>query len=1150
MTPLVCWVSSGISRFPVLASGAAPLSPHFTLIGSQDLVVKCRPNISSHLPLLSLLNVCIVVSLMAAAGRWRQAYFWAALNTEVLRADEGEARCVWSSAGMKGREKRDIPEKTRIPAASSRHDSHMRKFGSDTAGNRARTQSRQDKKHLSLVQQVALTEMERQDAMPLLLSPNLDIPSCRTDGGNQRPAVRKRRVYPDEAHLQRQPLVGASPARLDCSPPTKVNRVTPGFSQIGIVPKDTAGWRIFSGISDLHHSCIPALLHTHIASPSSALNKTSLLRGAQTCILHSIVGLCRLATELTTQLGTEVQFSVCFNLEHRLTWDSAMTSESHMHQSARPCPKRQVGLAQLQTGVHPPTKQQRDAMYHFTLATENVQALCEVGNEGEKIVPGFDVELTVLKGCSSVSVNRLTEECEVEGLRAMAVGSRACIQSQLVPLDVAHSQRADSHRAATDTEYTVYTEVELLPEPRKCGCTRDVSMEQRRNERAQRKRADQQHRPAWFPHAITRDRPRRESNPVLQWREVNAPTVGPPRLLWGDNNDRVTSLVYEETAVENEEDFLARSELSSTMSQRLQRYLTYCYGWHARTSNLGDAIFKCCRRVHRNLKYRAVPVVLAVDKRVAGVVAPEDDRRRVALDETHQVGQVSQRLSHPGTRCPHLGAAHYLHGGQQVCRPPYPVVCHTLFATPATFRTIPARQGQLCRGKAVQCKEDPATRCHTLVLMSPRLALSCTSGVDVSEADITRYQQQYLVLVQALVYEPVYQPLHEPPWKVHITRYQQQYLVLVQALVHEPVYQPLHEPPWKRLALSGACGVDVSEADITRYQQQYLVLVQALVYEPVYQPLREPPWKVHITRYQQQYLVLVQALVYEPRLALSGACGVDVSEADITRYQQQYLVLVQALVYEPVYQPLREPPWKVHITRYQQQYLVLVQALVHEPRLALSGACGVDVSEADITRYQQQYLVLVQALVHEPVYQPLHEPPWKVHITRYQQQYLVLVQALVYEPVYQPLREPPWKVHITRYQQHYLVLVQALVHEPVYQPLREPPWKVHITRYQQQYLVLVQALVYEPRLALSGACGVDVSEADITRYQQQYLVLVQALVYEPVYQPLREPPWKVHITRYQQQYLVLVQALVHEPVYQPLHEPPWKDHITRQQFVY
>ncbi|KAJ8869757.1 hypothetical protein PR048_028765 [Dryococelus australis] len=47
----------------------------------------------------------------AAAGR---GPIWAALNREVMIDDE-----VWSSAGMKGQGKRDIPEKTRRPAESS-----------------------------------------------------------------------------------------------------------------------------------------------------------------------------------------------------------------------------------------------------------------------------------------------------------------------------------------------------------------------------------------------------------------------------------------------------------------------------------------------------------------------------------------------------------------------------------------------------------------------------------------------------------------------------------------------------------------------------------------------------------------------------------------------------------------------------------------------------------------------------------------------------------------------------------------------------------------------------------------------------------------------------------------------------------------------
>ncbi|KAJ8898382.1 hypothetical protein PR048_003742 [Dryococelus australis] len=53
-----------------------------------------------------------------------------------------------------------------------------------------------------------------------------------------------------------------------------------GFSQVGIVPDDAAGLRVFSGISRFPRSLIPALLHNHLTSPSSAL-KTFMLRAVQ-----------------------------------------------------------------------------------------------------------------------------------------------------------------------------------------------------------------------------------------------------------------------------------------------------------------------------------------------------------------------------------------------------------------------------------------------------------------------------------------------------------------------------------------------------------------------------------------------------------------------------------------------------------------------------------------------------------------------------------------------------------------------------------------------------------------------------------------------------------------------------------------------------
>ncbi|KAJ8865506.1 hypothetical protein PR048_033746 [Dryococelus australis] len=59
---------------------------------------------------------------------------WAALNSQVLKADDDEVMRVWSSAGMKGQGKREIPEKTRLPAVPSGTIPTCEKFGSNLPG--------------------------------------------------------------------------------------------------------------------------------------------------------------------------------------------------------------------------------------------------------------------------------------------------------------------------------------------------------------------------------------------------------------------------------------------------------------------------------------------------------------------------------------------------------------------------------------------------------------------------------------------------------------------------------------------------------------------------------------------------------------------------------------------------------------------------------------------------------------------------------------------------------------------------------------------------------------------------------------------------------------------------------------------------------
>ncbi|KAJ8877924.1 hypothetical protein PR048_022383 [Dryococelus australis] len=65
--------------------------------------------------------------------------------------------------------------------------------------------------------------------------------------------------------------------------------VAPEILHVGIVPGDSSVRRVFSGISRFSRPYIPALLHTHLASPSSAL-KTSMLRAAQISALAGMKG--------------------------------------------------------------------------------------------------------------------------------------------------------------------------------------------------------------------------------------------------------------------------------------------------------------------------------------------------------------------------------------------------------------------------------------------------------------------------------------------------------------------------------------------------------------------------------------------------------------------------------------------------------------------------------------------------------------------------------------------------------------------------------------------------------------------------------------------------------------------------------------------
>ncbi|KAJ8872646.1 hypothetical protein PR048_026255 [Dryococelus australis] len=221
---------------PPFNSGAVAYAPRFTLIGSQDLDVKSRPNLRTH----SLLDV----------------------NTARLARRSDEALGVRVSVA------RIAPSLLYLERAGLHHRLKIRY-----------TRSRW-----------LLTTNLR---VPTLNCFSANTPSgngmlgqrSRVERVNRRPAASRKQLVQLQAcarkNCDRLHTVERFPTQTDTArlPPGRTGfiprgRVTPGFSRVGILPDDAVGRWVFSGVSRLPRHFISALLHAQ--SPSSAL-KTSLL---------------------------------------------------------------------------------------------------------------------------------------------------------------------------------------------------------------------------------------------------------------------------------------------------------------------------------------------------------------------------------------------------------------------------------------------------------------------------------------------------------------------------------------------------------------------------------------------------------------------------------------------------------------------------------------------------------------------------------------------------------------------------------------------------------------------------------------------------------------------------------------------------------
>ncbi|KAJ8897171.1 hypothetical protein PR048_002517 [Dryococelus australis] len=92
---------------PALSFRRCSILTTVTLIGSQDLA-KSSPNLFTH-SFRCAIGGCLLQNWFKADSH-PLSWIYTALNVEVLRADEGEAEWIWSSARLKELGKQQIPE--------------------------------------------------------------------------------------------------------------------------------------------------------------------------------------------------------------------------------------------------------------------------------------------------------------------------------------------------------------------------------------------------------------------------------------------------------------------------------------------------------------------------------------------------------------------------------------------------------------------------------------------------------------------------------------------------------------------------------------------------------------------------------------------------------------------------------------------------------------------------------------------------------------------------------------------------------------------------------------------------------------------------------------------------------------------------------
>ncbi|KAJ8888298.1 hypothetical protein PR048_007785 [Dryococelus australis] len=238
-------------------SGAAPRSPHFTLIGSQDFDVKSRPTLFTNslhsLHILEQQHSCPV------------APSWFETRPKIGSKIEKENCCTIRAQSWTG----DRNEVHFEPPLKSRSEisSHRRQISSVGRAPNSGDAAGQGLKHQIVV----------------CCSSKAKVPNSGAAAGQGLENPMKK--FHDTRFSGGGGVVVRLLAPYLCEPGEISGRAASGFSHVGIVQDDAACRRVLSGISRFPCPCIPALLRTHLVSSTSAL-KTVMSRAVQISPLH------------------------------------------------------------------------------------------------------------------------------------------------------------------------------------------------------------------------------------------------------------------------------------------------------------------------------------------------------------------------------------------------------------------------------------------------------------------------------------------------------------------------------------------------------------------------------------------------------------------------------------------------------------------------------------------------------------------------------------------------------------------------------------------------------------------------------------------------------------------------------------------------